>query len=365
MGRYRKIDPRIHNDAKYNALSERGKLFFLSILTHPHMTALGAMRATEAGLCEEMTLGASKKDAGCLADCAAGCASDCQAGRPAGVFENYRRAFRNLIEQSLIKFDPANACLVIPNFLKYNPPESPSVVMAWNQAGDLIPECQLKDDLIENTRLFLNGYGKPSFLEAFKLVPNGGQAAPQTDGQTDGQPGLQAGGQSAGQQEQEQEYNKPPTPLPGGGGTAPPTEGKKPKRQTKRQKALANPYSPDFERFYKAYPNKKGGKDEAWRLWQERAEVGKLPSIDHMMAYIEALIPRWAQDSNKFAPMITTFIKQGRWTDADALISKEDDPQNKIDPNCPHCHGSGLVAAVDGDGDPGMATCRCRGEKHD
>jgi hypothetical protein len=156
----------------------------------------------------------------------------------------------------------------------------------------------------------------------------------------------------------------PPTPLPGGGGTAPPTEGKKSKRQTKRQKALANPYSPDFERFYKAYPNKKGGKDEAWRLWQERAEVAKLPSIDDIMTYIEALIPGWAQDNNKFAPMITTFINQGRWTDADALISK-DGPRNKIDPNCPDCHGRGLVAAVDGDGDAGMRTCPCREVEHD
>ncbi len=100
MSRYRKIDPRIHNDAKFKALSERGKLFFFTILTHPHMTALGAMRATEAGLCEEMALGFSKKDAACPsacpADCATGCASDCQAGRPAGVFESYRNAFRDL-----------------------------------------------------------------------------------------------------------------------------------------------------------------------------------------------------------------------------------------------------------------------------
>jgi len=61
MGRYRKIDPRIHNDAKFKALSERGKLLFFTILTHPHMTALGAMRATEAGLCQEMTLGLPRR----------------------------------------------------------------------------------------------------------------------------------------------------------------------------------------------------------------------------------------------------------------------------------------------------------------
>jgi hypothetical protein len=65
MARYRKIDPRIYNDAKFKALSERGKLLFFTIPTHPHMTALGAMRAAEAGLCQEMTLGASTKGAVC------------------------------------------------------------------------------------------------------------------------------------------------------------------------------------------------------------------------------------------------------------------------------------------------------------
>jgi hypothetical protein len=106
MGRYRKIDPRIHNDAKFRALSERGKLLLFTILTHPHMTALGAMRATESGLCEEMALGASGKDAGCLGDCAPGCPSGCSAGSVAGVFESYRSAFRILIKKGLVSSTP-------------------------------------------------------------------------------------------------------------------------------------------------------------------------------------------------------------------------------------------------------------------
>jgi hypothetical protein len=102
---------------------------------------------------------------------------------------------------------------VIPKFLKYNPPESPSVVTAWNQAGDLIPECRLKDELIENIRSFLKGYDKPSFLESFKLMPN----SDQNDKQTEVQTVSQTGGQIAPQQEQEQEQEKkyPPTPQRG------------------------------------------------------------------------------------------------------------------------------------------------------
>lgn len=46
MARYRKIDSRIWNDAKFRELSDNGKLVFLMLLTHPSMTSLGAMRAT-------------------------------------------------------------------------------------------------------------------------------------------------------------------------------------------------------------------------------------------------------------------------------------------------------------------------------
>jgi hypothetical protein len=54
MARYRKIDPRIWNDARFWVLSDAAKLIFLLLLTHPHMTALGAMRATLAGLAAEL-----------------------------------------------------------------------------------------------------------------------------------------------------------------------------------------------------------------------------------------------------------------------------------------------------------------------
>jgi hypothetical protein len=54
MARYRKIDPRIWNDAKFRALLDDAKFVFMLLLTHPHMTALGAMRATLAGSAAEL-----------------------------------------------------------------------------------------------------------------------------------------------------------------------------------------------------------------------------------------------------------------------------------------------------------------------
>ncbi len=54
MARYRKVDPKIWNDEKFRALSDDGKLAFFMLLTHPHMTAVGAMRAMPSGMASEM-----------------------------------------------------------------------------------------------------------------------------------------------------------------------------------------------------------------------------------------------------------------------------------------------------------------------
>ena len=54
MAKYRKVDPRIWNDAKFRDLSDNGKLVFFFLLTHPNMTSLGAMRHTIPGLAAEL-----------------------------------------------------------------------------------------------------------------------------------------------------------------------------------------------------------------------------------------------------------------------------------------------------------------------
>ena len=126
MAKYRKIDPRIWNDAKFMSLSDDGKLAFLFLLTHPHMTALGAMRATLAGLAEEI----------------------------GWETEAFREAFREALAEGMAKHDK-KACLVaLPNFIKYNKPESPNVIKAWDQALDLLPECSLKAEIIQHVKAF-------------------------------------------------------------------------------------------------------------------------------------------------------------------------------------------------------------------
>jgi hypothetical protein len=147
MSRYRKVDPRIWNDAKFRELGDNAKLLFLFLLTHPHMTALGAMRATPGGLAEEL----------------------------GWTVEAFREAFRQVIAKAMAEHDE-RACLVaLPNFLRYNAPESPNVVKAWVGALDLLPECELKNVAIQRAQAYVDtltkGFGE-AFREAFaKAMP--------------------------------------------------------------------------------------------------------------------------------------------------------------------------------------------------
>jgi hypothetical protein len=145
MARFRKIAPRIWNDAKFREVSDDAKLIFFLLLTHPHMTALGAMRATEAGLAAEL-----------------------------GWFEErFHRSFAELLQRGMALYDERAAMIWLPNFLKYNSPENPNVVKSWQGSLDLLPECDLKAQVIHACRRrletlpegfaegFTEGFAKP------------------------------------------------------------------------------------------------------------------------------------------------------------------------------------------------------------
>lgn len=137
MARYRKVDPRIWNDAKFRELSDSAKLVFFMLLTHPSMTALGAMRATSAGLAAEMGWST----------------------------EAFAEAFGEVIAKGMAEHD-AKACFVgLPKFVRYNEPESPNVVKAWVGALDLLPECELRTRAIARAVDYVKAKGK-AFAEA-------------------------------------------------------------------------------------------------------------------------------------------------------------------------------------------------------
>lgn len=139
MAKYRKVDTRIWNDRKFNGLSAYAKLAFLFVLTHPSMTPIGAMRGNIIGLqCE--------------------------------LQEVPMEAFREAFEKPFIKYSEKDSFIWLPNFMKYNRPESPNVVKSWISSWDDLPECDLKDELFQ----YLDGYSKDltegfrkAFLEAF------------------------------------------------------------------------------------------------------------------------------------------------------------------------------------------------------
>jgi hypothetical protein len=143
MSRYRKIDVRIWNDAKFQALDDKGKLAFFMLLTHPAMTPLGAMRATPSGLSEEL-------------------------GWPV---EDFREAFAKICGMGMAKHDERVHLVALPNFVKYNPPVSPNVVKAWESCLDLLPECDLKAEVIQRAKAYAEGMSKgfgKALPEAFR-----------------------------------------------------------------------------------------------------------------------------------------------------------------------------------------------------
>jgi hypothetical protein len=145
MARYRKVDPRIWNDAKFRSLSDDGKLVFLFLMTNPHMTSLGAMRETIPGLASELDW----------------------------KLERFSKAFGEAFRKGMAKHDPKASFIWLPNFLKYNVPENPNVVRSWGSVIDYLPECALLGELLEQLKAFTEGLGE-AFAKAFaKALPEG------------------------------------------------------------------------------------------------------------------------------------------------------------------------------------------------
>lgn len=152
MRRYRKVDPRIWNDEKVATLTTSGKLAFLFVLTHPNMTALGAMRGTLPGLAAELRIS--------------------------------HRQFKQPFEYGLLRYDRASHFIYAPNWFRYNAPSNPNQVIALVDAFDYIPECAAKRAILSaleallqqlGERLlkpFQERFGKPSTAPAMARAPS-------------------------------------------------------------------------------------------------------------------------------------------------------------------------------------------------
>lgn len=138
MARYRKIDPRIWNDAKFSSLSSEAKLLFMYLLTTPAMTMIGAIPMRASAVAEELGLDAKR----------------------------YAIRYRELSDVGIVEYDE-RGLFWVKNFLKYNPPDNPKVVLSWRNSIDLLPECPLLSKVLGSAKshCFQRGEG---YAEAFR-----------------------------------------------------------------------------------------------------------------------------------------------------------------------------------------------------
>lgn len=151
MAHYRKIDTRILLDRKFNALSSDARLAFFHLLVHINLTSLGAMRASVPGLADELNWEVNR----------------------------FEEALLELCQNDMARYDKTARFLWLPNFLKYNLPESPNVIKSWETALSYLPECELRNALMRHVKQFVSELSLP-FQEAlpncFQVTAPGSQS---------------------------------------------------------------------------------------------------------------------------------------------------------------------------------------------
>lgn len=141
MSHYRKIDVKIHNDAKFLSLSTLlSRQIFLTLLSHPDMLGMGAMRFSVEGLRCFMNTSLPPENK--------------------ALPKAFREAFEEVLAKGLLKASEEDAFLYLPNFLKYNRPENANVMKGWLKVWDLLPECGLKIEVFNVVKAFREASSK-------------------------------------------------------------------------------------------------------------------------------------------------------------------------------------------------------------
>jgi hypothetical protein len=218
--KYRKIHLRMWGDAAVRALSApqpNGQSLWVHLLAGSQTGIVpGLIASSEMGMA-----GALKWD-----------------------LEAFRKAFGEASgsggRKVLAEADWEAGLVWVPNGIKYNPPQSPNVIVSWQQAWDELPECQLKCKAYLRLRAFTEGMGK-GFRDAFEkhiASPSGSF--------------WEALANQEQEQEQEQEEERGPAAL-----ASPPApaeraaKARKPRARTERDD-LHDAISAAFEAAHKA-----------------------------------------------------------------------------------------------------------------
>lgn len=177
---YRKVCTLIWCDGNFMQLKDDAKLLFLCLLTHPHQTALGGFRSTTNAIAAEFKW----------------------------TLPKCRRAFTELAGAKMVEYCDNDSFISLPNFLKFNPPDNPNVVLSWGRWMGMIPECDGKNRLIERARRVVESRGE-DFQAAFRVAvcdsqPYGvGNGLP--NGSHNGSPNSPANGWGNREREHDQE----------------------------------------------------------------------------------------------------------------------------------------------------------------
>lgn len=91
----------------------------------------------------------------------------------------------------------------------------------------------------------------------------------------------------------------------------------KPRLEPKLRPKPNGIYTPDFEKFFSAYPNRKG-KKAAYKAWDRARDK---PPVNELIAVIE-IQKTWRTWKEGYIPHPSTWLNQGRWAD-------EPDPDQK------------------------------------
>jgi hypothetical protein len=181
MGRYRKIETRTWGDDKFVELSPIpacGQGLWLYLLTGPHTNSIpGLFVSGKAALAEALNW------------------------EP----EDFGKAFQELLDKKMIRFDPKTRLVWVPNAIKYNLPESPNVIRSWKGQIRELPDSELLTIAINQLKgeIYAMGEGfQKAFLEAFGK------------GFSKGLPQPSPNQEQEQEQEQEEEFAGPAEAVP-------------------------------------------------------------------------------------------------------------------------------------------------------
>lgn len=275
MSRYRAVHCLIWNDDKFPFFSDDGKLVVFHLLTTPFSTPFGLFKASLGALSDEMRW---KR-------------------------ERYSKAFAEVSTKGFVDHDEMALLFLLPNFLKYNPPNNPNVLKSWGKQFSELPNSILKRKCFEILKGLSEGLGK-AFSEAFEK--SFGNDMPIQDQVTIS-------------------------------GTV--TDNSCVPKKTSDKKPLDLRLE-EFEFFWGEYPAcgdppKKKRKEDARLRWSALIKKNDLPSLDAIMVALNDDKESRQWDSPKYIPHAATWLNRKPWNDGpvkesnrNVLEFPEGDPRN-------------------------------------